>query len=326
MASGAWEAEDRMFLLQDIQEAHPKAWRDFQAGCHVIAREYVTMKGTRSGVLVSMSEECAFSEGLEQLRSAVSRNREFFATAPVSLEMGWREVREDEYEMLVDTLASLGVRLLGIISTSLATRRLFEEHGVKAIIGSLGLAKHGARARFRGAAAAPAPEPVPVAEEPVAAEVPAGETATEAAADEQPAKPVDGEEAAVDAVPEKAPLTVDDALAPALADPTLIVRKTIRSGQCVEFPGNIVVLGDVNAGAEVRAGGDVVVLGHLRGMAHAGVGGKQTASVLALNLHAPRVRIGDLVAHIDARKAFQNNAAVLTRIEQDGVTSTLYGN
>ena len=50
---------------------------------------------------------------------------------------------------------------------------------------------------------------------------------------------------------------------------TILVKRTLRSGQRVFFPGNIVVLGDVNPGAEVIAGGNVLIMGSMRGMAHA---------------------------------------------------------
>ena len=46
---------------------------------------------------------------------------------------------------------------------------------------------------------------------------------------------------------------------------TLLVKRTIRSGQTVRFEGNIVILGDVNPGAEIVAAGDIVVMGHFRG-------------------------------------------------------------
>ena len=48
--------------------------------------------------------------------------------------------------------------------------------------------------------------------------------------------------------------------------PTLMVKRTLRGGQRVEFEGNVVVKGDVNAGAEVLATGDIIILGALRGL------------------------------------------------------------
>ncbi len=37
---------------------------------------------------------------------------------------------------------------------------------------------------------------------------------------------------------------------------TLFLRRTVRSGQAIHYPSNIVILGDVNPGAEIVAGGD----------------------------------------------------------------------
>jgi septum site-determining protein MinC len=79
-------------------------------------------------------------------------------------------------------------------------------------------------------------------------------------------------------------------------DPTLLIRRQLRSGQRVRYPGNVVVLGDVNPGAEIRAGGDIVVMGTLRGLAHAGCGGDVRAVVAAFRLEATQVRIAQFVA------------------------------
>lgn len=51
---------------------------------------------------------------------------------------------------------------------------------------------------------------------------------------------------------------------------TKFVQNSLRSGQRQEYPGSIVICGDVNAGAEVIAGGNIMILGALRGLAHAG--------------------------------------------------------
>lgn len=77
---------------------------------------------------------------------------------------------------------------------------------------------------------------------------------------------------------------------------TIIVRRTIRSGQRVRFQGSVVILGDVNPGAEVTATGDIVVLGSLRGVAHAGAAGDERAVVAALSLQPTQLRIGSMIA------------------------------
>ncbi len=79
-------------------------------------------------------------------------------------------------------------------------------------------------------------------------------------------------------------------------DNTRLVRGTLRSGQAVEHPNNIVVLGDVNPGAEVRAGGDVLVFGKLMGLVHAGVRGDDSAEIAALRLTPTQIRIAGKIS------------------------------
>ncbi len=88
--------------------------------------------------------------------------------------------------------------------------------------------------------------------------------------------------------------------------PTLLIRKTLRSGQHVRFHGNVVVLGDVNPGAEITAGGDIIVMGWLRGLAHAGAGGNQEAVVAAFRLSPTQIRI----AHFIGRAPDSDHGAV----------------
>jgi septum site-determining protein MinC len=71
----------------------------------------------------------------------------------------------------------------------------------------------------------------------------------------------------------------------------LWVGRTLRSGTRIEFPGQVVVLGDVNPGAEVIADGSILVWGRVRGLVHAGANGDQAAVVCALEFSSPQVRI-----------------------------------
>jgi septum site-determining protein MinC len=79
-------------------------------------------------------------------------------------------------------------------------------------------------------------------------------------------------------------------------DTALFINKTLRSGKRVEFPGHVVVMGDVNAGAEIVAEGNVIVWGRVRGMIHAGAKGNRSASICALDLSATQLRIADEVS------------------------------
>ena len=72
---------------------------------------------------------------------------------------------------------------------------------------------------------------------------------------------------------------------------TMLIQRTLRSGQNINFDGNVVVLGDVNPGAEVIASGHVLVMGALRGVVHAGAGGYEDATITALELAPTQLRI-----------------------------------
>ncbi|PMP86171.1 MAG: hypothetical protein C0174_02295 [Thermodesulfobium narugense] len=52
---------------------------------------------------------------------------------------------------------------------------------------------------------------------------------------------------------------------------TKYVCKSLRSGQKIDFEGNVIILGDVNAGSKISAGGSVIVLGSLKGIVQAGI-------------------------------------------------------
>ncbi|WP_291632467.1 septum site-determining protein MinC [Clostridium sp.] len=76
---------------------------------------------------------------------------------------------------------------------------------------------------------------------------------------------------------------------------TKFLRKTIRSGQSINYPGNIVIVGDVNPGAEIYAAGNIIVLGTLRGLVHAGTNGNEKAIIAAFKLEPQILQIGNIV-------------------------------
>jgi septum site-determining protein MinC len=79
-------------------------------------------------------------------------------------------------------------------------------------------------------------------------------------------------------------------------DDTLFLRRTVRSGQAIHHPSNVVVLGDVNPGAEIVAGQDIIVWGVLRGMVHAGYPDNEGAIVCSLLLAPVQLRIAHLLS------------------------------
>ena len=77
-----------------------------------------------------------------------------------------------------------------------------------------------------------------------------------------------------------------------------VIFGTLRSGQRVETPFSLVVVGDVNPGADLVAGGDIVVFGSLRGTAHASAYEEESqgSTIIALHMQPMQLRIGSVIS------------------------------
>lgn len=232
-------------------------------------KEPITFKGTRLGVLVSMSEEGSFRDNLAILQEKLKSNPQFFKGSPVSLDLGWREISTEELGELESFLQTNAITLQGIISSSLTTRKLAENRGIKVIIGRLGISEHYSRV--------------------------AKKEATDAR------KKTDHPQ-----------------------EETLMLRKTIRAGQKVEFSGNVVIQGDLNPGAEVIASGDIIVLGSLRGIAHAGAEGNTASVVTAITLDPTQLKIAQHVAITKNVKSARKGCAFTARVENGRIILVPY--
>jgi septum site-determining protein MinC len=74
----------------------------------------------------------------------------------------------------------------------------------------------------------------------------------------------------------------------------VLIRKTLRSGTSIKYPGHVLVEGDVNPGAEILAGGSIYIWGKLRGSAHAGIDGSEKEVICALELNPAQLRIASI--------------------------------
>ena len=74
---------------------------------------------------------------------------------------------------------------------------------------------------------------------------------------------------------------------------TIYVNQTLRSGQVLEFDGNVVIIGDCHPGSEIKAAGDITVWGVLGSIAHAGSKGNRDAKIRALKMNAVQLRIAN---------------------------------
>ena len=77
-----------------------------------------------------------------------------------------------------------------------------------------------------------------------------------------------------------------------------IIFGTVRSGQKIETPFSLIVIGDVNPGADLVAGGDIIVLGSLRGTAHAGAydDAAYDRVIISLLMQPMQLRIGSVIS------------------------------
>lgn len=99
---------------------------------------------------------------------------------------------------------------------------------------------------------------------------------------------------------------------------TILIQRTVRSGQQVFYPGNVVILGDVNPGGEVVAGGNIIVMGAFRGLAHAGAMGDKRAIVAALRLEPSQLRIAGYITRAPEGDFSTLRQPEIARV-QDGV-------
>ncbi|HHV72416.1 MAG TPA: septum site-determining protein MinC [Clostridia bacterium] len=99
---------------------------------------------------------------------------------------------------------------------------------------------------------------------------------------------------------------------------TLIIKRTLRSGQRVNYDGNVVILGDVNPGAEVIASGDIVVMGAFRGVAHAGAKGNEKAIITAFSLQPTQLRIANIITRPPDEENSEPNQPEVAKIK-DGM-------
>lgn len=183
----------------------------------------VEFKGTKDGVTIYCMENAAFSDILSDLTERLKQRAAFFGEAFVKIDVGQRELTDEEKEALIDVIAKHSrLHLVGIQGTNERPP-------------AIGSAKR------------------------------QGEM----------------EDLRLDGFKEGR---------------SLVIKRTLRSGQYIRFPGTVIVLGDVNPGAEIVADGDIYVFGTLRGIAHAGVAGDRTASVVALRLAPTQLRIADVIS------------------------------
>lgn len=90
-------------------------------------------------------------------------------------------------------------------------------------------------------------------------------------------------------------------------DGDIIVMTDMKSGSQVSSTCNVVVMGDVSSGARVVANGNVIVMGSVLGFIHAGANGNENAYAVAGNLNPKVLQIAKNIAEAPDEENYENN-------------------
>jgi len=226
----------------------------------------VRIRGTSEGLVITLGPG-DLGVLLRELDERLGSTASFFRGGRVALHVGPRELTVEDLEALGQTISRNGVSLWAVIGDNAVTQAAAAAWGLETSLGPRATLPH--EAAF-----------------PPRSERDEGPVLSKACP--EPRRRVEGQ----------LETEVEDAALRLVQDTGLgvLVRRTLRSGQVVQHPGHVVVIGDVNPGAEIIAGGDVVVWGKLRGIVHAGATGDDGAVVCALSLAPPQLRIGNYIA------------------------------
>lgn len=76
----------------------------------------------------------------------------------------------------------------------------------------------------------------------------------------------------------------------------VVVMSDMKSGSQISSTSNVVIMGDISSGARVVARGNVIVMGKIKGFVHAGAHGNDSAYVVANNLNPKILQISGNMA------------------------------
>ncbi|EUJ51668.1 septum site-determining protein MinC [Paenilisteria rocourtiae] len=76
----------------------------------------------------------------------------------------------------------------------------------------------------------------------------------------------------------------------------------VRSGQIINVPGDLLLVGDVNPGGSIRATGNIFILGNVKGIIHAGFDGNSKAVVTGKFQYPSQIRIAGEIHGFDSEE------------------------
>ncbi|MGB9792985.1 MAG: septum site-determining protein MinC [Thermacetogeniaceae bacterium] len=245
-------------------------------------RELVTFKGGRDGLTVVLDSEADFREIIARLSEKLAEASRFLENSEVSVDIGPRDLDGEELESLVETIRSKGLCLRRILAGPRGERSV--NSGMKGVE-EVARKKVSWRLRKRKRKV----QPVSSSSKHIVTE----DEAQEAAAAVMQRMEVAQDKDDIPVIRYRKP--AEPRADVVFDEQTILIQRTIRSGQRIFYPGNVVVLGDVNPGGEIIAGGNIIVMGTFRGIAHAGALGEEKAVVAALRLEPSQLRIAGYI-------------------------------
>jgi septum site-determining protein MinC len=216
----------------------------------------VQIKGTKSGLLLHLYER-PLIEAVAELRRRLEATPDFYKGSRAVLMLGTEDAAPAELAAVVATLEQFGIVADGAVCEGDVTASLARSAGLRLVAASVAAAPRSKDDRTDSGGRS--------------------NGRSKSAAGKSGRQEFELEDGSV-------------------TDANAFHKGTVRSGQSLAAPGNLVVVGDVNAGAELTAAGDIVVWGSLRGVAHAGAQGDDSASVYALRLEPTQLRISRCIA------------------------------
>ena len=97
-------------------------------------------------------------------------------------------------------------------------------------------------------------------------------------------------------------------------DGDVVVMKDMKPGSQINSKGNTVVMGNISSGARVVAGGNVIVMGSVTGFIHAGAMGNENAYVVANYLNPKVLQIADNMAEAPDDDSFEDEKEISPEI------------
>ena len=97
-------------------------------------------------------------------------------------------------------------------------------------------------------------------------------------------------------------------------DGDVVVMKDMKPGSLINSKGNTVVMGDISSGARVVAGGNVIVMGSVTGFIHAGAMENENAYVVANSLNPKVLQIAGNIAEAPDDDSFEDKKEISPEI------------